>query len=781
MENEENICYDKEPEEEQVVLTLDEKLQNTVKLLKPETDTYSKYKLAESFINKCLIPEGLSETDAESYIKYKLAKEFELKGRDGNKVITDLKNAYIKAVIAKKNEQKAKVQKPVQKIITNSVTADKIVNDTILDWDKYVYPYDYSVKNGKIVKTVDQTNYKTMEVETVDKDVSCTPFILCKRTEPLPDGTVYYTIRYAKGNNKENQEEFELTMSDLLDPKKMHAALLGKGINIASCMVLEANDYISKFIYQVGSSLKTEKAIIKNGWNEDCTFFAMGNIGIDINGPMKIVSKIETIKHVKPFHQKGTLEKWCEVVTPVLDYNIARFIFYDGMTAPLNKILNTERQLTNLYGPTSHGKTALAYTVSSTMGNPIGEDGLEFPVGTSSNPLIAHVAGMNDMPVDIEEATGEKKRKVLIDAAYEIANGMEKIRNQVNGKNRNDVKSFRVAALITSEAPISGEMDNAGGMYRVNEIGGEKELIPEGNGDMIDTLKKEVAENYGFFYPILIQKIIERKDKLKKIYDEAVKKIDIDYKSIPEECQTVAGRSKYTFAVKIVSGYLCEEIFSELGMPTKSQKQVEEIVNYYYNQCVVCDRVESDSMRALRYLYEKITSERSKFYVCDMKAVIGNREATVYNDPKATSGHIGNLTDSKAEMLRTKFTEIMKEGKFVPAAVAKDFEKWKIAKDYETIYIGNEKRKNKGIVINLIAACEKLGIKDKPEDTDIPVDEKVTCENIMILVSAIVKIKKSATRAELETVLRQDLTLPLKKLSQNRVIYQKADETYTLF
>lgn len=779
MENEKNINYDTEPEEEQA-LTLNDKLQNTLKSLKPDMDNFDKAKLAKSFVEKCLIPEKLSKSDAESYIKLKLAKEFAFSGREGNKAITDIKNRYNELALANMNSRKTKSEKTLQKVITNSVTSDKIINDIVMDWKDYIYPYDYSIKNGKIVKTVEQMNFKTMETEAIDKDVSCTPFILCKRTEPLPDGTTYYTIRYAKGNSKETQEEFELTMSDLLDSKKMHAALVGRGINIASSMIFETNEYISKFIYQLGNRLVTEKAIIQNGWNDDCTFFAMGNVGININGTMKIVSKIETIKHIKPFHQKGTIEKWCEVVTPLLNYNIARFIFYDGMAAPLYKILNAERQLTNLYGPTSHGKTATAYMVSSTLGNPIGAEGLEFPVGTSVNPLIAHVAGMNDMPVDIEEATGEKKRKVLIDAVYDIANGMEKIRNQINGKNRNDVKSFRVAALITSENPISGEMDNAGGMYRVNEVGGENELIPEGNGEMIDALKKGVANNYGFFFPILIQKIIERKDKLNIIYQEAFNKIDIDLKSVPEECRTVAERSKYTFAVKIVAGYLCEEIFQEIGIPAKTHKQVEEIVSYYYKQCVISDRVESDSMRALRYLYDTLTSERGRFYTCDSKAVIGNRNAVIYNDPKVLSGAIGNLTESKAELLRTEFTKIMKGGRFVPKSVANDLERWKIAKDHETIYMGNTKDKKDGIVINLIAVCEKLGIKDKQEETNIPIDEKVICENIITLLSAIVKIKKSATRAELEMIMGQDLTIPLKKLSQNRAIYQKVDETYTI-
>jgi len=155
MESEENISYDVEhTEEEQAALTLDEKFQNTFKLVNSDLEDYQKVKIAKSFVKNCLVPEELNDSDAETYIRYKIAKEFGLKSA----AITDLKNTYKETVIDRKNEEKAKAQKPVQKI-QKAVKSD-IINDIIMKWEDYVYPDDYSAKDGKIIKSVNQMDIK---------------------------------------------------------------------------------------------------------------------------------------------------------------------------------------------------------------------------------------------------------------------------------------------------------------------------------------------------------------------------------------------------------------------------------------------------------------------------------------------------------------------------------------------------------------------------------------------------------------------------------------------
>jgi hypothetical protein len=94
-----------------------------------------------------------------------------------------------------------------------------------------------------------------------------------------------------------------------LNKKSLGAILTSRGINVPdNGMLGKALEYVSIFIKQFGDDLKTTDAVISNGWNDDCSLFALGNTGITINGCNKINTAVQTQAHVDPFHTKGTLE-----------------------------------------------------------------------------------------------------------------------------------------------------------------------------------------------------------------------------------------------------------------------------------------------------------------------------------------------------------------------------------------------------------------------------------------------------------------------------------------
>lgn len=600
MENEENICFDVEPEEieesQPAGITLEEKLQNTLAVISKEKNNYNNFDRAKSFIKNCLIPEKMSASDAESYIKFRLAKEFRFEGRDGNKMVTDLKKIY-------ENELKYQAQKQLEeakKASGNNTKANPVrtgvVNDVIMPWEKYVYPDGYSSKNGKIVKTEDRINPKTLEPEAMDKEVSLTPFILCGKSAGEKK---YYKVRYELNDS---YNEFVVPMDDLLDNNTMQRALTSHGINIPASLKFEANDYIGAFIHQLGNNLKTISVTAQNGWNEDFSVFAIGNNGITKDGIMPIVSLVDSEKHIKPFVQKGNFECWKEGVTPVLSNPKPRFLFYHGMSSALIRILGVEQDIVDVVGNTSTGKSGSLAVVSSAIGNPsVKPDGYALEVGNSDNPLMAHAAGLRDMPVIFEEATGEEKRKAVIKAAYNIANGVDKTRSQKNGKVRNDVLEIRSNVLISCEQPISEEVKTAGGKQRIKDLKNVLEdSIP--NGEMIDRTKKIIFNNYGFFFPLYIQKIMSNIPRVKALYEQATEKITKDFGNIPKECAATANRSRNVFAAKLVAGYLCEEVFREIGIPAKTEQETEKLANEMFKECVLNNPVELDYVKAIRVI-----------------------------------------------------------------------------------------------------------------------------------------------------------------------------------
>jgi hypothetical protein len=99
------------------------------------------------------------------------------------------------------------------------------------------------------------------------------------------------------------------------------------------------------------------------------------------------------------------------------------------------------------------------------------------------------------------------------------------------------------------------------------------------------SVKTGVSTNYGFFYPLYIQYIIEHMDELTELYKESLIKIN-------SKCDGIAERSKFIYGGILVAGWLCEEVFEKIGLPCRSREEVEKIVNHYFKECVIGDPVE---------------------------------------------------------------------------------------------------------------------------------------------------------------------------------------------
>lgn len=410
-----------------------------------------------------------------------------------------------------KTEEKSKhvdEQKKHAEAKTAKTQSQPDINYIKKTWKEYEYPIGYKADDNRVFREI-ETEDGEQDFETVTR----TPFILCGKTEQLEDGHIYCTIRYKSGNA---QNEFVSDIFKLLIKQSLKTELTGHGINASDNEILsEAIEYISKSISEFGDNLHIEKAIQQNGWNEDFSLFAMGKIGITANGMIQIHTLVDTDKHILPFHTKGTFEGWTKAVTPSLAFPKPRYIFYDGMAAPLIRILNIEQNTLVIVGDTSTGKTGTVRVVSFTLGNPSDKKRpatcLEYIVGDSHNPLLAHASGMNDMPVHFDEATGEKAREAVSKASYQMNNGAEKQRaegGQRAGKLRNDVSGISSSVQITCEKSLTEHMRNAGGRYRTKEL---RSILPVNDdviGKMVNDTKEGISENYGFFFPVYIQKIM---------------------------------------------------------------------------------------------------------------------------------------------------------------------------------------------------------------------------------------------------------------------------------
>lgn len=757
VENEENICFDVEPveaEKQTIVLTLEEKLQNAVKSIKNEKNSYDNFDVAKNFIKDCLVPEEMLSSDAESYIKYKLGKEFHFEGRDGNKMLTDLKKLYDKEL----KFQAQMKHEETKKAVTPRVIHKGIVNDKVCEFEKYVYPEGYSVKNGMIIKIKDQFDPKTGDTETVEVAISLTPFILCKRTQPELNKNQYYTIRYPISRFSLEQGEFTVPTTEFSDLNVMHKTLAAHGINVLAEQRKDINEYINKCIYELGHLLKVEPLIERNGWNDDNTVFAMGKKGITADKIIPVTTLVKGSKHCDSFVQKGTLKEWVSTIEPIMKYDLSRFMFYDSMAAPLIKLLNQENIVTCHSGESSRGKTLLAWIATSTMGNP---KELQCKADSTANAVLAHVVGFCDMPVDIEEVTIEKTLETMPSVIYTLSNGMDKGRCTIDGTLRDDIKSFRTSARITTENPLSDYVKNVGGLVRNRE---QCELLPKDIklADLTSAAKDGIQENYGFFYPIYIQHIMKNMDRLKSLYDDAYKSLnDIVVECVPKESLSIVCRQIKPYALDVVAGILVEEVFKNIGMTIKSKEAIEAIVLDNFMRMVLDKPVDLPYMKALK----------------EILAWVGTTQEFVKNGEKTYSkDKSGEITATDIRIVGKKFTEKMKEIG-LSSNVKEDFKTFGLIKNTnEVILIDGISQR--GIKIDRKLMDKKLGLtanNDKRFNTEICKQEVL--KTIKFLIEELGK--EVAEPYLLKVNLGYEVTEFLNKLEKEDII-KRAESGYCL-
>jgi putative DNA primase/helicase len=510
---------------------------------------------------------------------------------------------------------------------------DMYVNDQIKKWDDYVYPHGYYVRGGLLFFGEDE-------------EICRTYLILCGKTRILEDGSRYYAIRFEIDNE---QKEFLIKQGDIQLKNKL-AVLLGSHCIIAPdvSLVKKTQEYLTQCMNQYGNHLKIIHVTEQNGWNEDLTVFALGKTGITETGIIPIQNLIVNKKHLNVFEKAGTQEGWVKTVTPIMKYDLMRFMFYDSMTAPLLKLLNLESHSFEHPGKTSSEKTNIEKVIASAIGN-IKEQLIV--VGNTNVELLAHVIAMSDIPTFIEEVTTKKSREVVKTAIYEIANETERSMGSIDGKLRRDIKSFKAVTHITCEGSIREQMDHAGEMFRLNSM---EEMLPSGIGAEMTYLKSNVEKNVGFFFPKYIQCILSH--DVEELYEGC--KINVDYTGVAKENIDIAERSKGIYQGIMVAGYLCEEVFADMGLETRSREQVNEIVNGYFEKCILKTLVELDHIRALRMIHDW-TVENYRNFESD-------------NNDKVDYGNCyGNMKGDYVDIIGTVFTKKMNEWGFSAAVVKK--------------------------------------------------------------------------------------------------------------
>ena len=298
----------------------------------------------------------------------------------------------------------------------------KYVNDKIWkSWSEYTIPSGYIIDHTGVYKEVAILNKNTKEYDNVRKDVCKTSFILSGVSESLDNDSIYYKIRYATYEGK--VKEFWASQYELLSKSELKKLFNSNGINCPeNNLLLETINYISLSIAEFGAKLKKEIGTKQNGWQDNR--FIWGNRAIKKDG----VESVLALQKFPELDVKGNINTWAEGSKIFLAYDVARFRFYDAMSAILKKILDCESHCTDHHGNTSAGKTLLAFAALSMIGHP---RGLMVGAKRTTKGILIRVKDYSDLPVLIDESSDAGDH--LSDLVYTLTSGKSRVKSTTRG------------------------------------------------------------------------------------------------------------------------------------------------------------------------------------------------------------------------------------------------------------------------------------------------------------------------------------------------------------
>ena len=203
------------------------------------------------------------------------------------------------------------------------------------------------------------------------------------------------------------------------------------------------------------------------------------------------------------YREKGSLEGWIEMVSPVLKYPLARFMLGASFAAPLLKVFRERVFVLHLWGPTRGGKSAALVTAQSVWGNP---DDITANFNTTKVGLERLAAFFCDLPLGIDEKQVAGDKQDFIESLiYLIGLGKGKVRGAKDG-GLQQLNQWRTIALTTGEEPITRYSSAGGIKTRTLELYGKP--IPD--EEYAGGLHNETKRCFGVAGPFFIKEFLKR-------------------------------------------------------------------------------------------------------------------------------------------------------------------------------------------------------------------------------------------------------------------------------
>lgn len=278
--------------------------------------------------------------------------------------------------------------------------------------------------------------------------------------------------------------------------------------------------FLAEYITHNVDQFLTVKALSKNGWTAPDDAFLLG---AEVISDPNIESNYRAAHNQRAdaaiFSQKGSLERWKQIIAPSRNYSVPMFLLYAAFGGPILKILRMDSIGIDLYKKTSKAKSLSFMIPASIWGSPTRNgDG---PSGGFIVPLDATLAGFehlcyqrNHTTLITDDSTKnqEKRAALMHELIYMGINSAGRIRSKRQGGVR-DVLSWQTVIMTNGEHALMHYTTDGGGRVRFIPL----DLAPYGDEKteetvrITDSLKFDLPDHYGHAGPEFVRWLMKNR------------------------------------------------------------------------------------------------------------------------------------------------------------------------------------------------------------------------------------------------------------------------------
>ena len=474
---------------------------------------------------------------------------------------------------------------------------------------KFITPENYIISK----KGISKVTFNPRTGEPKIEEISASPVIITQRAINTDEKTIRLELAFSTNGTWERIFVDRETISD----SRQIVTLSANGFPVHSDNARKMVAYLSAFEHANIHQLKTVYLTHSNGWKtfNNQKVYGLGSNIIGLKEDSEQISfKPEPgfERFERSLHTHGSLERWKQVVKPILPFNNAAFALYASFAGPLLTIVDAPNFIIHYWGESSLGKTTVLELAASVWGNPAKETGGLVTSWNNTQVFIERIASFfNDLPLFLDDSQTVDD-KIISKILYMVANSVGRGRGTKEGGVR-DLLFWHTVCFSTGERQITDSTQYDGAKARTIELAGSP--FKRHQGKLVNSIKSGTRENYahaGLEYMKNLFPMVED-PKAKEALRERYRKHRDTLSS--KANNEIGDRIAHYFAVIWLAGELAETFLNLGGNPSEIVQSIfEETIN---------DQQSGGDM-ATRALQDVVS-----FAQANMKSFMGKSDETV--------------------------------------------------------------------------------------------------------------------------------------------------------